>query len=199
LILDFLRRVIHKQGGSVLDVGAGFGRWGFLLRCHLADGISLTVAAPQRLRVDAVEIHAPNVSPLYQCVYDRTFVGDARAVLPTLGQYDVVITSHVLEHFPKDVGQEVLAQLVSRATVAAVISVPFGDWPQGEVHGNVHEAHLATWQPRDFRHFRPYIKSFGCFGVVIIPRSDEARWQVRMKRSPVRRMAFRLLKALEFF
>lgn len=34
MILDYLGKLIYGKPASVLDVGTGFGRWGFLCRCH---------------------------------------------------------------------------------------------------------------------------------------------------------------------
>jgi SAM-dependent methyltransferase len=191
-ILDFLGRLVWDRDVSVLDVGAGFGRWGFLLRCHLGFGKSLTRLRPQKLRIDAIEAFEGNVSPIYDCVYDRTFKGDAQDVIAGLGQYDVVICSHVIEHFEKDAGMRFLDALNAHADMAVILALPFGEWPQEVFDDNEYEVHRATWMPGDFAQCQPYIKRFGRSGVVIVPRNAEARWQVRMLSSPLRRMAFRI-------
>ena len=70
-VLDLLRSLEPK---SILDVGAGFGRWGYLLRCHMASGESLTVNSNQDLRIEAVEAFDENITPIYDCVYNLPII-----------------------------------------------------------------------------------------------------------------------------
>lgn len=192
LILNFLGHLIFDCPASVLDIGAGFGRWGYLLRCHMASGESLTRNNEQNLRVEAVEAFAGNITPIYDCVYNRTHVGDVCEVLPSLGSFDVIIASHILEHLPKDIGLGILDLIVSRAKVAVVICLPFGEWPQDEIYGNPYEVHKSTWRQSDFKKYGAYIKTFGRQAAVIIPINTEAHWYVKMMNNPLRRLLFRL-------
>jgi hypothetical protein len=120
-VLDFMGRLFWEKEVSVLDVGAGFGRWGFLLRCHLGFGRSLTTQKPQRLSIDAIEAFRGNISPI----------------------------------------------------------------------------HHSTWNGCDFEKYEPFIKTFDRNGLVIITKSEEARWQTRMMSSPLRRLAFKTRRALQ--
>jgi SAM-dependent methyltransferase len=196
LILDFLGRLYGQRPLAVLDVGAGFGRWGFLCRCHLGCGVSLSVEPRQKVRIDAIEGFAGNVSALYECVYDETHVGDACEVLPRLGAYDVVICSHMIEHLERRQGEELLAVMQEHARGAVVLSVPFGEWPQDAFGGNELEQHRSVWNESDFLGSGVFRKRFGNYGVVIYGISPEARWQVRMMRSWARRWAFRLYRRM---
>jgi hypothetical protein len=63
-ILDVLGRCYGQQVFSVLDVGAGFGRWGFLLRCHFGCGTTVRVGRGEELHIEAIEAHVGNVSPI---------------------------------------------------------------------------------------------------------------------------------------
>jgi hypothetical protein len=193
-VLDFLGKLIWEQEATILDVGAGFGRWGFLLRCHLGFGKSLTAHRPQRLTIDAIESFAGNTSPIYECVYDQTFQDDAASVLPGLGRYDVIICSHVIEHFEKAQGLKFLDEMVMHATKAVIIGLPFGECPQEEYDGNSFEVHRSTWVAGDFDKYHGFIKRYGQNGLVIIPRSEEARWHTRMMANPLRRLAFKVIR-----
>lgn len=196
LVLDFLAELIFHKKARVLDVGAGFGRWGYLLRCHMGEGESLTVRREQNLRIEAIEAFETNVTPIYDCIYDHTHVGDVCDVLPTLSKYDVVIAGHVLEHVDKETGRELLREIVAHSVLAAVICLPFGDWPQGEVYGNPYEVHRATWEASDFASYGSYCRRYGRQGVVIVPISREAKWHVEMMRNPLRRCFFRIVDTL---
>jgi hypothetical protein len=195
-ILDMMGRLCWGKEVTVLDVGAGFGRWGFLLRCHLGFGRSLTAVKPQPLIIDAIEAFTGNISPVYDCVYDHTYIGDARAILPGLKTYDVVICSHMIEHFNKDQGLQFLDDMVAHAKVCVILALPFGMWPQEAYDGNEWEVHRSTWCGDDFLKYDPYIKRYGRNGLVVIPVSAEARWQTRMMGNPLRRLAFKVRRFL---
>ena len=190
-VLDFVSRL---DVTSVLDVGAGFGRWGFLLRCHLGGGHSLTVEPEQVLRIDAVEGFHSNVNPVYEAVYDNTFEGDAREVVPSLGAYDVIICGDMIEHLPKDDAKRLIDEMKRHARLALVMALPLGKCPQDAVCGNELEVHRSTWRRSDFagsgawvRVFRsPHIEGTG-IAVAIWPFCGDARWVVKTLRNPLRR------------
>lgn len=201
VVLDFLGSILWAREASILDVGAGFGRWGFLCRCHLGGGQSLTHAKPQRLCIDAVEGFEGNHSALYDCVYDRVYMGDLRAVLPTLDRvYDVVICSHVVEHLPKDEGLRVVDWMRRHAAEAVIISLPMGTWAQDAYGGNVLEEHVSVWTPADFAGREAYQRQWGNgplrWMVHIEARSPEALWLVKQMNSPLRRFCHRVLRCV---
>jgi len=194
-VLDFVN---NADPESVLDVGAGFGRWGFLIRCHLTHGTSLTVNPRQRIRIDAIEAHRPNINPVYQAVYDNTYEGDVREVLPGLAGYDVIICSHVIEHMPKDDGWRLIGRMKEHARKALILGLPFNDPLREARDGNEFEAHRSVWRPCDFRGQSVLIKAFPFssttdLGVVIFPLDDNTRWHARTLRNPLRAFAVRHL------
>jgi len=187
-VLDAIYRL---SPASVLDVGAGMGRWGFLCRCHIGVGESLQQCPEQPLRVEAVEAFEPNVGRIYEAVYDRTHIGDARDVLPRLGAYDVVICSHMIEHMSKQDGLTLLDLMLERSAKALILAFPLNDPLRDELRGNPFEAHRSVWTERDFRGREVLLKTFPFEGrvrlaVAILPRCDEARWLVRTLRHPWR-------------
>ena len=200
LILDTLGHLIYQQPARVLDVGSGFGRWGFLLRCHMGSGTSLSVQPEQSLRIEAIEAYPGNVTPIYDCVYDHTHVGDVTDVLPGLDDYDVIICSHMIEHLEKSVAQRMLQLMREKSRVMTIISVPLGDWPQEELYGNEYERHRAVWKRKDLDAPGAYLREFGhpplAYGVVMYPQNDHACWLLKMKRQPWRYLAVRCLQAM---
>jgi hypothetical protein len=187
-ILDFLGRLIWRKPATVLDVGAGFGRWGFLCRCHMAHGESLTVRPEQDLRIEAIEAWPGNVTSLYDGLYDATHVGDASEVIRELGPYDIIICSHMLEHLEKDKAKVLLAEMKQRARVALILALPFGEWPQEAIRDNPHEVHRSSWTPVEFARDGAFVRVFGkrpkVSGVVIYPCNPDAVWAVKTLRHP---------------
>jgi hypothetical protein len=192
-ILEFINNLNPR---SILDVGAGFGRWGFLCRCHFAGGTSLAIKPGQTLQIDAVEAFEPNVNPVYSAVYNRTFLGDAREVLQGLGEYDVIICSHMIEHLEKPEGWDLIETMRKRARMALILGLPFNDPLREPIEGNEFEAHRSVWTAGDFHDQQALVRSFRFLkrtdaGVVIYPCDDNARWHVKTLRNPLRTLAVR--------
>jgi hypothetical protein len=140
---------------SVLDVGIGFGKYGVLFREYLdvsprgEQGQSYE-ARSAGIRIDGVEAHEPYIGALQRAIYDRIYVGDALAVLPTLGRYDLVFAADVLEHFTRADGERFLALSAAHATLGVLIVTPALDLEQDDVFGNPFERHRSFWTPDDF-------------------------------------------------
>ena len=196
-IMDLVYRM---SPASILDVGSGFGRWGFLCRCHIGVGESLQLCPSQVLQIDAVEGFQPNVSSLYPAVFNHTHVGDARKVVPTLGKYDVIICSHMIEHMPKEDGWQLIKEMRERSNKALILALPLNEPLRGALRGNEFEAHQSVWQKEEFRGHQAYVKTFPFEGkvklaVVVFPKTAEAKWAVKVVRSPLRRWLSSLARA----
>ena len=189
----FIMDVVYRMSpASILDVGAGFGRWGFLCRCHIGVGESLQLCPEQPLRIDAVEGFQPNVSSIYPAVFNNTYVGDARQVVPTLGNYDVIICSHMIEHMSKEDGWKLIEAMLARSNTALILGLPLNEPLRGALRGNAYEAHHSVWQQQDFRGRKAYVKTFPFedevrLAVAVFPKTAEAEWVVKVVSSPLRR------------
>lgn len=146
---------------SVLDVGCGFGRWGFLCREFLDVWNSRTYPESWKISIEGIEIFPQNITPIHDYVYDKIHLGDASQLLPVLGTFDLVIFGDVLEHFDKYNAERLLENAIAHANKAVLIHVPLGtDWPQGPRDGNDYETHLSTWNLSDLRRYGGRIKVF---------------------------------------
>jgi len=140
---------------SLLDVGAGFGKWGVLIR-EYADFPK--ARAPKdllrenwRLRIDAIEVFPQFVSEIHRYIYDQIYIGEVQTMLETLGRYDVILMVAVLPHFPEDIGVSVLERLYEHANKALIITIPTIEWPQQDIFENPHEVHYdVKWWLKDF-------------------------------------------------
>jgi 2-polyprenyl-3-methyl-5-hydroxy-6-metoxy-1,4-benzoquinol methylase len=128
-------RITELNPTSVLDVGAGSGTYGRIVRelCPTA-------------RVDAVEIWRPYVTRFdLNAVYDTVTVADARNV--TDFGYSLVIFGDVLEHLPLTAAVSVVRRARAQAG-AVLVAAPIVHWEQGAAEGNPHEAHLHHFVAR---------------------------------------------------
>ena len=132
---------------SILDVGVGMGKWGFLAR-ELLDWNEGRVDRPEwRVRIDGIEVF-PYESPLHDWVYDSVRRADVRDVVTECTGYDLVILGDVLEHLTAVDGRALLTALVA-TNRNVLISTPVRFFTQ-EIAGNEHEEHRSLWAPRDF-------------------------------------------------
>lgn len=150
--LAWLIRELDPQ--SVLDVGPGFGKYGFLAREYLELWWRTTDYAKRTRRIDAVEVFEPYITPLQRSIYDEIYIGDALEVLPKLTKYDLILLVDVLEHLDKPGGLRLLAASIQRGSFV-VISTPKNPAPQGAHFGNVHEQHTSAWTKRELAAIAP--------------------------------------------
>lgn len=120
-----LAEIASLSPRTILDIGAGAGTW---RRLH------------PHGRWTAVEVWEPYVDRYgLRSLYDDVIVGDARTV-DLGGPYDLAIAGDVLEHVPDPLA---LFQRLRGVADHVVVQIPVVHWPQGEVDGNPHEAHVA--------------------------------------------------------
>lgn len=154
---------------SVLDVGPGYGKYGFLFRERVDD-------FRWERTIDGFEPFPDYMNrSAARYLYDRWFLGGfpvctagtsaRRRVGETNGfiawepifrgggvldedgllvaSYDLVLMVDVLEHYEDEAGEEAL-EVALKLAPKVLISTPVG-YPQGPSHGNVHETHRSDW------------------------------------------------------
>jgi hypothetical protein len=136
-VVDAMLRVAPR---TVLDVGAGYGKYGVLAREY---------ARPER--VDAVDANPPRYP-----VYDHVWLGDVRELerlLPEGSGWDLALFVDTLEHLEKDEGWALLDRLTVRAR-RVIVTTPWG-FRRQEIPGQPYETHRSGWLPWEFgRRFR---------------------------------------------
>jgi len=128
--------IARERPASVLDLGAGFGKYGVLTREY---------AGPRRL--DAVDANPPRYP-----VYDHVYLGDLRdleRLLPTdAPRYDLALFVDAIEHLEKVEAWGLLDSLTRHAR-RVLVATPWGFRPQ-EVPGQPYETHRSGWYPWEF-------------------------------------------------
>lgn len=186
-ILDL---IININPQAVLDVGTGFGKYGFLCREYLDIWEGKQDYKKFTRRIDGIEVFPDYLTPVHAFVYDEVLIGNALDVVESLKRsYDLALLIDVLEHFEKPDGIRLLKSLLGKTRFLAV-SVPKDIGEQGEMFHNSHEAHLATWVPRDFLALSPMIliPDRVSYLVLLGPKAELERLGPIVAPSPLRLM-----------
>jgi hypothetical protein len=140
---------------SLLDVGVGFGKYGFLAREYLELRDGREIYHDWQCRIDGIEAFAGYLTPLHDFVYDHVYVGEATAVVPTLDtHYDLLLLIDVLEHFEFQAGMAFLHDCQRQAR-NILVSTPRRFIAQKAAFGNPFETHRSHWRRQDFEELAP--------------------------------------------
>ncbi|MHB8173614.1 MAG: class I SAM-dependent methyltransferase [Nitrospirota bacterium] len=123
--------------GTGLDIGCGRGSLLSSLRC--ADFISTGLDANYQNITESRE----------NDVHDNYIHGDLKS-LTINDRFDVVIMSHVIEHFTREEGHEVIRNIERIAKHLIYIETPNGFFEIKADENNHYDRHLSGWFPHDF-------------------------------------------------
>jgi hypothetical protein len=129
---------------SVLDIGAGSGTYGKLMRQIAPDAYLVGVEAWEPY-IDRFKLTT---------LYDQVVCEDVLRFIDRpphgLPRVDVVILGDVLEHVTQDHARDVWSAALVAARKAVYLSIPIIHYPQGHEEGNPFEEHVVD----DYTHER---------------------------------------------
>ncbi len=138
----------------ILDIGVGFGKWGFLIR----DTFEVMIA--QNFDRKDWKIYLTGIEPFKKCitsiqkeVYNEIIQKDVFDAMAQLGDYDLIIMGDVIEHIEKERAHHLLEKLLEHSN-NIIISTPLGFLSQGAWAGNEKEVHKSGWELDDFKNYR---------------------------------------------
>lgn len=159
-ISDFMRYVNKIQPKNIVDIGIGFGRWGFLCR-ELLDGLhGRFERISWKTNIVGIEIFNKFITSLQKYIYSRIFIDDGYAWLKNYAQnnkddrnIDLIIFGDVLEHMPKEKAIKCLELGIALSNYV-LAGIPIGyEYKQGECFGNPYEAHLCEWTVEELKKY----------------------------------------------
>jgi len=169
-ICDWLMKKNPREIKSVLDIGCGFGKWGFLIRLYLQLWVVDILKEDYQnykkgLRIDAIELYEPYITNLQREIYNNIVIGDVRELIKSADFYDLIIMGDVLEHISFKDGMAVLREALKKSKYL-IIAMP-GYFEKGAPFmGNDAEIHQYVWQDSDFP-YNPKIVNIGNQRVII--------------------------------
>ena len=165
---------------SILDVGVGNGKMGFVAR-DLLDVMfgdhGNYKKTDWKIKIDGIEIFPEYIQDHQRAIYNHIYIGNAFDVIDTLETYDMIILGDVLEHFEKSRAHQFLDKCIAHCDKHVMVCIPLGaNWTQPAIYGNPYEKHLSFWNFEEFKPFACYYKIFqytpGAYGAFLIQKED---------------------------
>jgi SAM-dependent methyltransferase len=158
LISTALTEIIKLAPESILDVGCGFGLWGFLSRLYLDVFPGRRYKDEWTVRIEGVEAFPKYIMPHQKFLYDAIHSGKIEDMVDRLGNFDLYIFGDVLEHLSKETAVQVLETACRNANKGVLINIPLGEgWLRESSGENEYEAHLSVWELEDFLEYCPKV------------------------------------------
>jgi 2-polyprenyl-3-methyl-5-hydroxy-6-metoxy-1,4-benzoquinol methylase len=95
IVVSYLKA--HPELKSVLDIGVGYGKYGFLIREYLETHHGRFKKGEFKIRVDGVEPFQEMLTFQYQ-IYDNIYLKPIQQLEVQKGQYDLILWIDILEH-----------------------------------------------------------------------------------------------------
>jgi SAM-dependent methyltransferase len=170
---------------SLLDIGVGAGRWGFLFREQMETFRGVFDKKDWKTNLIGVEIWPKYLKEYHEYFYDKIYVGDIRDFLKNNREsFDLIVAGDIIEHLEKSEALKVIEQLRMIANKCVVVCIPLGPgYPQGEVKGNKAEAHLSVWDAAEF-------KELGWIAEVIVKERIKKRPYGIFQLAPIKEVEF---------
>jgi hypothetical protein len=152
-VLSYIcERIIEEKPKFILDIGIGFGKYGFLAReytdiwnGHYDDFQS---------NIIGVEVFKSNFKNcLVDNIYDKIYYDKIQNVYGKIKNLDMSFFCDVIEHMSKEDGKFVLDFLKENSKVS-FISTPLNPGNRGGgMYGNEYEAHISKWSVEELSEY----------------------------------------------
>jgi len=147
-----VHEIIKTKPETVLDVGIGYGKYGFLIRDFIEVHKDRVYPEQWQIKIDGIEIWEPFIKRLFwlKIFYDDLYFGDAYDLIDDMENYDLIILGDVIEHMDKKRGQILLEKCIKKAKKCCILSIPIGNWLHNKiVADNPYEEHKSIWYSKE--------------------------------------------------
>ena len=191
---EILDLIIETNPQKLLDIGIGYGKYGFLSREYLEIWDPAIPYGAHKRQIDGIEAFEPYLTPLHYQVYDTIFKGNALDILPGItDRYDLILMIDVLEHFSHEDGLRILKEC-RRCGKNILISVPRMMSEQEDVYGNPFETHRYNWSGKDLAPIRDKFYLYNYRSLICFIGEDSRRIGKIIHQRRRRRRIVRILE-----
>lgn len=143
-----LKLVDLIQPRSILDIGCGNGRYGFLFREVLDLNYGRMLQPTWEVVIDGVEVEPEYITNVHNYVYNVVHRADWLEFKPNK-HYDLIFMGDVLEHFSEGEWQKALYKARVSSNVTIIVCPNWdGSIAQGAWHGHESERHKVSLTPQ---------------------------------------------------
>jgi len=147
---EILELIFYTNPSSLLDIGIGFGKYGFLSREYLELWDGREKYNDWTRSIDGIEAYEKYITPIHKLIYDNIYIGNALDIIPKLyKRYDLILIIDVMEHFTYEDGKHLLA-LCEEKGRNVIISTPRDIGIQENAFDNEFETHRFQWDKKYF-------------------------------------------------
>lgn len=152
---NFVMAEVDKvEPSTILDVGVGFGIWGYLM--YMLRKPSLLIG----IDIDLNYLLASKKHNIYDCL-----VLASASSLPFRERvFDYVLAIEVIEHLPKADGEKMFAELERVCRSKVLITTPNGYLEQDPYVAPESEIHKSGWSVQEFRRKGYKVRGIGLKG-----------------------------------
>jgi SAM-dependent methyltransferase len=151
-IIHLLQKLKPK---SILDIGKGFGKYGFLIHEYVGIDNTKKLNPAKSLRelsnivIDAVEVDEDLMLPHLSQLYNNIYFGDVLQLYNDLPVYDLVLMIDIIEHIDKEKALVLLQYFLNNGS-KIIIATP-KDFFEQELYESEFEHHVSHWTINDFK------------------------------------------------
>jgi len=169
IITDIVTEILKTNPLTILDIGIGYGKWGFLCREYLESWKDRVFPNQWQIKIDGIEIFKDYVDylPWIKQIYNKIYIGDASEI--DFPSYDLIIAGDVIEHMPKEKGLTLINKCKEKVRKCFIVNIPIGEnWLNNIiVANNPYEKHKSIWTVNDLKEFE--IKKYnGTRGEIVL-------------------------------
>jgi ubiquinone/menaquinone biosynthesis C-methylase UbiE len=152
------------EGTTLLDIGCGHGKWGYLLKVDFWYTKSGRRKATLQYTIGA-DLHIQYLKFVKNHrIYDDVVLSDAKYLPFGSEVFETILFLEVIEHMVKKEGILSLREAERVAKSLVVVSTPAFYWKQDARDKNVFQRHLSKWTIKDFKRLG-YTVIFGSFPI----------------------------------
>lgn len=140
---------------SVLDIGKGFGKYGFLMHEYLGIAEDQKIDPGKKLKdqssiqVDCVEVDPDLFLPHLDHFYHNVINGNILDIYSSLPAYNLVLMIDIIEHIPKEPAIQILKYFLSQ-NANIIVATPVHFFEQNRNQSEF-EHHVSHWTVEDFK------------------------------------------------
>lgn len=147
MIVEYMRKV---KPNTVLDLGVGFGKIGWLVREYLEAWNDRVLKNQWSINLIGIEIFEDyHKDGLQRLLYDDIIYEDILNIIeifPIVNRIDLICAIDVIEHLTKDSAMCLLEEIKDIGN-NILLSIPIGKrWLRKSYGQNPYEAHLSSWE-----------------------------------------------------